>query len=118
MKRNIYLFISYTTYCLVRGEVERYRLEIVGLTSTHSLGSEPSSWRGAGPSTTLELPAVRGGGWCGLIAPAQLHVLEFTPVNERVSSLSLQERGLLLLFVPQAKYQYRVPDLLGVSRRG
>ncbi|KAI3374861.1 hypothetical protein L3Q82_021401 [Scortum barcoo] len=39
------------------GEVERYRLEIVGLTSTHSLAAlEPSSLRGAGPSTTLELP--------------------------------------------------------------
>ncbi|KAI3377887.1 hypothetical protein L3Q82_008465 [Scortum barcoo] len=41
---------------LVR-EVERYRLEIVGLTSMHmawALG--PSSLRGAGPSTTLELP--------------------------------------------------------------
>ncbi|KAI3375398.1 hypothetical protein L3Q82_021884 [Scortum barcoo] len=40
-------------------EVERYRLEIVGLTSTHKLGlwnPTPSSLRGAGPSTTLELP--------------------------------------------------------------
>ena len=49
---------------LVR-EVERYRLEIVGLTSTHSLGTawalEPNSLREAGLSSTLELPAVRGG---------------------------------------------------------
>ncbi|KAI3374476.1 hypothetical protein L3Q82_006301 [Scortum barcoo] len=40
-------------------EVERYRLEIVGLTSTHSLGSGTQLLeRGAGPSTTLELPRV------------------------------------------------------------
>ncbi|KAI3373394.1 hypothetical protein L3Q82_021942 [Scortum barcoo] len=39
---------------LVR-EVERYRLEIVGLTSTHTAWAlEPSSLRVAGPSTTLE----------------------------------------------------------------
>ncbi|KAI3376235.1 hypothetical protein L3Q82_016743, partial [Scortum barcoo] len=45
---------------LVR-EVERYRLEIVGLTSTHSLGSGTQllerGW--TGPSTTLELPRYR-----------------------------------------------------------
>ncbi|KAI3360231.1 hypothetical protein L3Q82_014539 [Scortum barcoo] len=41
---------------LVR-EVERYLLEIVGLTSTHMAWAlKPSSLRGAGPSTTLELP--------------------------------------------------------------
>ncbi|KAI3356156.1 hypothetical protein L3Q82_017414, partial [Scortum barcoo] len=40
---------------LVR-EVERYRLEIVGLTSTHSLGSGTQLLERAGPSTTLELP--------------------------------------------------------------
>ncbi|KAI3370873.1 hypothetical protein L3Q82_007390 [Scortum barcoo] len=45
-------------------EVERYRLEIVGLTSKHSLKAlEPSSLRGAGPSTTLELPLRVSGGW-------------------------------------------------------
>ncbi|KAI3366230.1 hypothetical protein L3Q82_010039, partial [Scortum barcoo] len=51
---------------------------------------EPSSLRGAGPSTTLELPRVSGGeGWCGLAYSPQLsrHVLEFTPVNERVASV-------------------------------
>ncbi|KAI3359158.1 hypothetical protein L3Q82_002692 [Scortum barcoo] len=45
---------------LVR-EVERYRLEIVGLTSTHSLGSGTQLLERAGPSTTLELPRVSGG---------------------------------------------------------
>ncbi|KAI3353576.1 hypothetical protein L3Q82_020098 [Scortum barcoo] len=92
---------------LVR-EVERYRLEIVGLTSTHmaAWALEPSSLRGAGPSTTLELPRVSGGElvWaCLLIAPQlSRHVLEFTPVNER-GSLPCAFRlgiGLLLLFVP------------------
>ncbi|KAI3371629.1 hypothetical protein L3Q82_024196, partial [Scortum barcoo] len=44
---------------LVR-EVERYRLEIVGLTSMRiAWALEPSSLRGAGPSTTLELPRGR-----------------------------------------------------------
>ncbi|KAI3355781.1 hypothetical protein L3Q82_004219 [Scortum barcoo] len=44
-------------------EVERYRLEIVGLTSTHSLGlgSGTQLLERAGPSTTLELPRVSGG---------------------------------------------------------
>ncbi|KAI3370964.1 hypothetical protein L3Q82_023613 [Scortum barcoo] len=85
-------------------------LEIVGLTSTHSLGSlEPSSLRGAGPSTTLELPRVSGrrAGVGLLIAAPQLsrHVLEFTPVNERVASLRLRVGGigLLLLFVPTGR---------------
>ncbi|KAI3356603.1 hypothetical protein L3Q82_017803 [Scortum barcoo] len=71
---------------------------------------EPSSLRGAGPSTTLELPRVSGEGelvWaCLLIAPQlSCHVLEFTPVNERVASLRLrvEDRSLLLLFVPTGR---------------
>ncbi|KAI3366378.1 hypothetical protein L3Q82_000536 [Scortum barcoo] len=62
---------------LVR-EVERYRLEIVGLASTHdSLGSAQGERRRAG---------------VGLLIAPQLsrHVLEFTPVNERVASLRLR----------------------------
>ncbi|KAI3369576.1 hypothetical protein L3Q82_024385 [Scortum barcoo] len=50
---------------------------------------EPSSLRGAGPSTTLELPRVSGGvSWCGglLIAPQlSRHVLEFTQVKQERS---------------------------------
>ncbi|KAI3355458.1 hypothetical protein L3Q82_018295, partial [Scortum barcoo] len=89
---------------LVR-EVERYRLEIVGLTSTHSLGSGTQllerGW-------TLHYSGVaqgEQGGMAGvglLIAPQlSRHVLEFTPVNERVASLRLRvgDRSLLLLFV-------------------
>ncbi|KAI3375230.1 hypothetical protein L3Q82_021733, partial [Scortum barcoo] len=81
---------------LVR-EVERYRLEIVGLTSTHSLGSGTQllerGW-------TLHYSGVAQGerrSWCGLacIAPQlSRHVLEFTPVNERVASLRLRHKGV------------------------
>ena len=66
-------------------EVERYRLDIVGLTSTHNLGSGTQllerGW-------TLHFSGVARGerrragvGWCGL-------VLEFTLVNERVPAPS------------------------------
>ncbi|KAI3376974.1 hypothetical protein L3Q82_000211 [Scortum barcoo] len=81
---------------LVREEVERYRLEIVGLTSTHSLGSGTQllerGW-------TLHYSGVAQGerrrAGVGLLIAPQLsrHVLEFTPVNERVASLRLSGRG-------------------------
>ncbi|KAI3353340.1 hypothetical protein L3Q82_019871, partial [Scortum barcoo] len=77
---------------LVR-EVERYRLEIVGLASTHSLGSGTQllerGW-------TLHYSGVAQGerrrAGVGLLIAPQLsrHVLEFTPVNERVASLRLR----------------------------
>ncbi|KAK3564675.1 hypothetical protein QTP86_024820 [Hemibagrus guttatus] len=77
---------------LVR-EVERYRLEIVGLASTHSLGSGTQllerGW-------TLFFSGVPHGerhrAGVGLLIASQLsrHVLEFSPVNERVVSLCLR----------------------------
>merc|ERR1712035_64070 len=77
---------------LVR-EVERFRLEIVGLTSTHSLGSGTQllerGW-------TLFYSGVARGerrraGVGLLIAPhLSRHVLEFSPVNERVAALRLR----------------------------
>ncbi|KAK3518329.1 hypothetical protein QTP86_018784, partial [Hemibagrus guttatus] len=77
---------------LVR-EVERYRLEIVGLASTHSLGSGTQllerGW-------TLFFSGVPHGerrqAGVGLLIAPQLscHMLEFSPVNERVVSLRLQ----------------------------
>ncbi|KAI3373508.1 hypothetical protein L3Q82_022104 [Scortum barcoo] len=76
---------------------------------THSLGSGTQLLeRGAGPSTTLELPRVSGRAGVGLLIAPQLsrHVLEFTPVNERVASLRLllgSGIGLLLLFVPTGR---------------
>ncbi|KAK3514795.1 hypothetical protein QTP70_032195, partial [Hemibagrus guttatus] len=77
---------------LVR-EVERYRLEIVGLASTHSLGSGTQllerGW-------TLFFSGVPHGerrrAGVGLLIAPQLsrHVMEFSPVNERVVSLRLR----------------------------
>ncbi|KAK3553862.1 hypothetical protein QTP70_012698 [Hemibagrus guttatus] len=77
---------------LVR-EVERYRLEIVGLASTHCLGSGTQllerGW-------TLFFSGVPHGerhrAGVGLLIAPQLsrHVLEFSPVNERVVSLRLR----------------------------
>ncbi|KAK3528647.1 hypothetical protein QTP70_006352, partial [Hemibagrus guttatus] len=77
---------------LVR-EVERYRLEIVGLASTHSLGSGTQllerGW-------TLFFSGVPHGerrrAGVGLLIAPQLsrHVLEFSPVNETVVSLCLR----------------------------
>ncbi|KAK3512120.1 hypothetical protein QTP70_031238 [Hemibagrus guttatus] len=77
---------------LVR-EVERYRLEIVGLASTHSLGSGTQllerGW-------TLFFSGVphgerrRAGVDLLIIPQLSRHVLEFSPVNERVVSLRLR----------------------------
>lgn len=43
-------------------EVERYRLDIVELASTHSSGSGKNSLRGVGPSTMLALSKVKAAG--------------------------------------------------------
>ncbi|KAK3512667.1 hypothetical protein QTP70_020882 [Hemibagrus guttatus] len=86
---------------LVR-EVERYQLEIVGLASTHSLGSGTQllerGW-------TLFFSGVLHGERCqagvGLLIAPQLsrHVLEFSPVNERVVSLRLRAGDRCLTIV-------------------
>ncbi|KAI3372654.1 hypothetical protein L3Q82_023124 [Scortum barcoo] len=97
---------------LVR-EVERYRLEIVGLTSTHSLGSGTQllerGW-------TLHYSGVAQGerrrAGVGLLIAPQLsrHVLEFTPVNERVASLRLRvgDRALAVVcaYGPNSSTEY------------
>ncbi|TWW81502.1 hypothetical protein D4764_01G0013170 [Takifugu flavidus] len=83
-------------------EVEKFRLAIVGLTSTHSKGSGTSllerGW-------TLYHSGVADGErrWAGvaiLVAP-QLSacILEFTPVDERVASLRLRVGGRILTVV-------------------
>ncbi|GAA6079479.1 uncharacterized protein LOC115409932, partial [Tachysurus ichikawai] len=97
---------------LVR-EVERYRLDIVGLTSTHSLGSGTQllerGW-------TLYYSGVAHGerrrAGVGLLIAPQLsnHVLEFTPVNERVVSLRLRvgDRSLTVIcaYGPNGSVEY------------
>ncbi|KAK3507862.1 hypothetical protein QTP70_002083 [Hemibagrus guttatus] len=97
---------------LVR-EVERYRLEIVGLASTHSLGSGTQllerGW-------TLFFSGVPHGerhrAGLGLLIAPQLnrHVLEFSPVNERVVSLRLRagDRCLtvVLAYGPNGSVEY------------
>uniref|UniRef100_A0A3B5B7Z8 Ig-like domain-containing protein n=1 Tax=Stegastes partitus TaxID=144197 RepID=A0A3B5B7Z8_9TELE len=94
-------------------EVERYQLDIVGLTSTHSLGSGTQllerGWM-------LHFSGIARGErrWAGvglLIAPQlSCQVLEFTPVNERVASLRLQvgDRSLtvVLAYGPNSSAEY------------
>ncbi|KAI3360320.1 hypothetical protein L3Q82_014633, partial [Scortum barcoo] len=103
-------------------EVERYRLEIVGLTSTHSLGSGTQllerGW-------TLHYSGVALGwlaSWCGLAynSPAQPPCVGVHPrVNERVTSLRLRvgDRSLAVVcaYGPNSSTEY--PGLLGVPGR-
>ncbi|KAK3538435.1 hypothetical protein QTP86_002335 [Hemibagrus guttatus] len=105
---------------LVR-EVERYRLEIVGLASTHSLGSGTQllerGW-------TLLFSGVphdeRRRAGVGLLIAPQLsrHVLEFSPVNKRVVSLCLRagDRCLtvVLAYGPNGSVDY--PTFLEILR--
>ncbi|KAI3374654.1 hypothetical protein L3Q82_021227 [Scortum barcoo] len=59
--------------------------------------------------------------WLEIVDSAACHVLEFTPVNERVASLRLRvgDRSLALpRLCLRAEQQYRVPGLLGVHGRG
>ncbi|TWW71634.1 EARP-interacting protein [Takifugu flavidus] len=86
---------------LVR-EVEKFRLDIVGLTSTHSKGSGTSLLEGG---WTLYHSGVADGerrqaGVAILVAP-QLSacILEFIPVDERVASLRLRVGGRILTVV-------------------
>ena len=94
-------------------EVERFRLDIVGLTSTHSLGSGTHLLEGG---WTLHFSGVARGerrrAGVGLLIAPQLsrHVLEFTPVNERVASLRLRvgDRSLTVVsaYGPNSSAEY------------
>ncbi len=83
-------------------EVEKFRLDIVGLTSTHSKGSGTSllerGWTlfHSGVATAER----RRAGVAILIAPRlSACTLEFTPVSERVASLRLRVGGRILTVV-------------------
>jgi len=77
---------------LVR-EVERYQLDMVGLTSTHSTGSGAKildcAW------TLFIQSCVKHQADVGILNILWLSaaVLEFSPVNERVTSMRLQVAG-------------------------
>ena len=74
-------------------EVQRFRLEIVGITSTHGLGSGTTVLeRGWTLHHSGFAHGERRRAGVGLLTAPQLsrHVLEFTPVNERVASLRLR----------------------------
>ncbi|KAK3551449.1 hypothetical protein QTP70_017426, partial [Hemibagrus guttatus] len=99
---------------LVR-EVERYRLEIVGLASTHSLGSGTQLLERGWTLFFYGVPhgERRQAGVGLLIAPKlSRHVLEFSPVNERVVSLHLRagDRCLtvVLAYGPNGSVEYPI----------
>ncbi|KAK3555547.1 hypothetical protein QTP86_021786, partial [Hemibagrus guttatus] len=106
---------------LVR-EVERYRLEIVGLASTHSLGSGTQllerGW-------TLFFSGVPHGerhrARVGLLIAPQLshHVLELSPVNERDVSLRLRagDRCLTVVSAYGLNGSVEYPTFLETLRR-
>ena len=87
-------------------EVEKFRLDIVGLTSTHSKGSGTSllerGW-------TLFHSGFATGERCRagvailIVTRLSACMLEFTPVDERVASLRLRVGGRILLFVPMVQ---------------
>ena len=83
-------------------EVEKFRLDIVGLTSTHSKGSGTSPLeRGWSLFHSGVAAGVRRrAGVAFLVAPwLSASVLEFTPVDERVASLRLRVGGRILTVV-------------------
>nr|XP_054596344.1 craniofacial development protein 2-like [Nothobranchius furzeri]XP_054596345.1 craniofacial development protein 2-like [Nothobranchius furzeri] len=83
-------------------EVERFRLDIVGLTSTHGSGSGTSFLeRGWTFYHSGVAPTERRRAGVGILVAPHLGActLGFTPVNERVASLRLRVRGRVLTVV-------------------
>ena len=77
-------------------EVERYHLDMVGLTSTHSTGSGTKLLeRGWTLHFSGVAQGVRRQAGVGILTSPQLSaaVLEFSPVNERVASMRLKVAG-------------------------
>ncbi|KAI3364039.1 hypothetical protein L3Q82_010867, partial [Scortum barcoo] len=105
----------------------------IGTWNVTSLGGkEPelvqgSSLRGAGPSTTLELPRVSSGvaSWCGLAysSPAQPPCVGVHSGEREgrfpAPCLRVGDRSLAVVFVPiRAEQQYRVPILAFLESLG
>lgn len=69
-------------------EVERCRVEIAGLISTHSMGSGTQLLQ---KGWIHHYSEIAQGGWFRLTCSSLSwhHVLEFTPVNKRIFSLCL-----------------------------
>ena len=83
-------------------EVERYRLDLVGLTSTHSIGSGSKLLdRGWTLFFSGVVKGVRRRAGVGILTSPWLSaaVLEFTPMDERVVSLRLRAGGKTLTVV-------------------
>ena len=83
-------------------EVERFQLDIVGLTSTHSLGSGTSILeRGWTLFHSGVAPGERRRAGVGILIAPRLGActLGFTPVDERVASLRLRVGGRVLTVV-------------------
>ena len=77
-------------------EVERYQLDMVGLTSTHSTGSGTKLLeRGWTLHFSGVAQGVRHQAGVGILTSPRLSaaVLEFSPVNERVASMRLKVAG-------------------------
>ena len=98
---------------LVR-EVERYQLDLVGLTSTHSLSSGTVLLdRGWTLFFSGVARGVRRGAGVGILINPRLRaaVLEFTPVDERVASLRLRGVGgktltVVCAYAPNSNSEY------------
>ena len=105
-------------------EVERYRLDLVGLTSTHSLGSGTVLLdRGWTLFFSGVAQGVRRRAGVGILTSPRLSAatLEFTPVDERVASLRLRVVGgktltVVCAYAPNRSSEYSafLETLIGV----
>ncbi len=86
-------------------EVEWYQIDIVGL--TYSTVMEPDAWRGA----RLSFSGVAHGERCqaGVRILTSAAVLEFSPVNERVTSITYNFIKTYDFYVEILKYCAKIP---------
>lgn len=98
-------------------EVERYRLDIVGLTSTHSSGTKILD-RGWSLSYSGVDLCERPQAGVGILTSPRLGAaqLEFVPVDDRVAWMRLRVFDCCVCIC--AKQQLRVSGLLGEGRYG